>query len=192
MITRNYIYTLSSAGGVDTNTNTEKDSGAFAAYKTTDGVIHCDKSISTNFEYISYIIRRMLGRNLPSRTENTIEFEDLNKADSNNGMISYIYLGSGTTAPTYDDYTLESPIPLTKLKISNFDIVRAADFDTLFTISSIVENISNENIDVSEIAWVFKSDNDGYSIGAVLLARETFDTITIKPGEIRSFVMTIK
>ena len=187
MITRNYIYALSSSTGINNENNCTD--GSFGVVRTIKNNLVIDKANgSGNFT----IIRHSITRNISDRSEiNNIELNDLRPSlGVQYKCISYVYLGSGKTEPTYDDYTLESVIPVSKLKVKSIDIIRSIDFDTLFTISSIVENISTENIDVSEIGWFyFPSSNIN---NAILMARETFDTITMKPGEVRSFVMTIK
>lgn len=184
MITKNYIYALSSYNGIWFSNGGEFTNGDYAAYKDINGIIH---TIADANSHIMNNIADSIGYNTVSRTDLNTELENVG---SLNSSLSYIYLGSGNTEPTYDDYTLESVIPMSNFSVKNFNIVRNNDFKTLFTITSTFENISDNNIEISEIGWYKVSDRNNNAV--LLMARETFDTITMKPGEIRSFVMTIK
>lgn len=105
---------------------------------------------------------------------------------------SYIFLGSGKTAPTVEDYKLESLIEYSETGLNplNLTILNKTEYDTLRTLILTVRNDSEENIEISEIGNYVKLEVGGYS-GTFMIARETFDTITLTPGEVRSFTMTI-
>lgn len=106
---------------------------------------------------------------------------------------SYIFLGSGKTAPTVEDYKLESLIEYSETGLNplNLTILNKTEYDTLRTLILTVRNDSEENIEISEIGNYVKLEIEaGYS-GTFMIARETFDAITLTPGEVRSFTMTI-
>lgn len=105
---------------------------------------------------------------------------------------SYIYLGSGKTAPTIEDYKLESLIEYSETGLNplNLTILNKTEYDTLRTLILTVRNDSKENIEISEIGNYVKLEMVDYS-GTFMIARETFDTITLTPGEVRSFTITI-
>ena len=195
MITKNYIHIIS-CGGFLGSTMSENSSGwvGQSAIKDYTGkLVTCaNGSDSFNDNGNGNSLRLLQSYLFYPLTPTSYTFELGDDSVSQSG--SYVYLGSGKTEPTYDDYTLESVIPVSKLKVKSMSKTRQYDFKTLCDINIIVENVSTEDIDVSEIglfAFLYKSTmpptREWY-----LLARDTFDTITMKPGEIRSFVMTIK
>ena len=108
------------------------------------------------------------------------------------GNSTYVFLGSGKTTPTVEDYKLESLIEYSETGLNplNLTILNKTEYDTLKTLILTVRNDSEEDIEISEIGNYVKLSIVDYS-GTFMIARETFDTITMKPGEIRSFVMTI-
>ena len=105
---------------------------------------------------------------------------------------SYVFLGSGKTAPTVEDYKLESLIEYSETGLNplNLTILNKTEYDTLRTLILTVRNDSEENIEISEIGNYVKLEIGDYS-GTFMIAREIFDTITLTPGEVRSFTMTI-
>jgi hypothetical protein len=113
---------------------------------------------------------------------------------------SYIFLGSGTTVPTKDDYTLE--VPYTYASDGLHVVSMAKSYKETYTTNRVytitVKNNSNEDITVSEIGWFLAWCTDG-TTGATpsayfknLMAREVFEPVTIKPGETRAFTMSIE
>lgn len=107
---------------------------------------------------------------------------------------SYLFLGTGKTAPTVEDYNLESAIEYntTGLNALNLTILNKTEYDTLKTIILTVRNDSKEDIgDISEIGYFINADLDAEKNQVLMLARETFDPVTIKAGETKSFTLTI-
>lgn len=113
---------------------------------------------------------------------------------------SYIFLGSGTTVPTKDDYTLE--VPYTYASDGLHVVSMAKSYKETYTTNRVytitVKNNSNEDITVSEIGWFLAWCTDG-TTGATpsayfknLMAREVFEPVTIKTGEVRAFTMSIE
>lgn len=112
---------------------------------------------------------------------------------------NYVFLGSGTTEPTEDDYTLESPYAYSDSGLHVTSITQAykPDYKTNRVYTITVRNNSAEDITVSEMGWFCAmsfnggthSDSDYYR---VMLARDVIEPVTIKPGEVRAFPMSIE
>ena len=66
-----------------------------------------------------------------------------------------IALGTGTTAPTADDYRIESPLTTASIRCTN-SMRKSVDANDNPTLNYIimVENISNASVTISEIAYV--------------------------------------
>lgn len=112
----------------------------------------------------------------------------------------YIFLGSGTTEPTKDDYTLEAPYAYSADGLHVVSIIESykENYKTNRVFTITVKNNSNEDITVSEIGWFLAWCTDG-TTGATpsayfknLMAREVFEPVTIKQGEVRAFPMSIE
>lgn len=100
--------------------------------------------------------------------------------------------------PSQDDYCLSSPIEFSDdgLSITKSYSIHNAYKDTLYIHTRIVKNQSSDPITVNECGLFSHIAFSGYNYSpncktTFLWARETFDPITIQPGEVRSFVMTI-
>ena len=95
----------------------------------------------------------------------------------------------GGTSPTVDDYKLENMIEYSDdgLKIMTESLGVHPQDDVLYVYNRTVKNNSDSPITISESGMISTS----YNIGIFLWARETFNPITIQPGEVRSFTMTI-
>ena len=112
---------------------------------------------------------------------------------------SYIFLGSGMTAPTKDNYTLEAPY--TYASDGLHVVSMAKSYKETYTTNRVytitVKNNSNEDITISEIGWFLAWCTDGTTGSTLsayfrnLMAREVFEPVTLQPGETRPFTMTI-
>ena len=103
-------------------------------------------------------------------------------------------LGGGTS-PTKDDYKLENMIEFSDggLQVVSSSCDRILDDDTLYIHQRIIKNNSDSPITINESGMISSLyPNETNNTCYFLWARETFDSITIQPGEVRSFVMTIK
>lgn len=112
---------------------------------------------------------------------------------------SMIFVGSGTTAPTSDDYKLESPCVYSDSGLHVVNIAQAykEEYKTNRVVTITVRNNSLEDITVSEMGWFIAAsvDNSIDQTGEyyrMMLAREVFEPVTIKPGEVRAFTMSIE
>lgn len=102
-----------------------------------------------------------------------------------------LYLGSGSTKPTENDYTLESPISVSDLPITIGHVDMQTDIDKFMIVSITVQNVTDHNITVSELGLF---DAVRYSgIDLYMLAREVLDTpVIMEPNDIKTFTMVIK
>lgn len=121
----------------------------------------------------------------------TFSLTNFSDISSTSTRLNGLFFGSGKTAPTKDDYYLESPIAYADdgLTMLSKSVVSAPDADTLLVYTYTVKNNSTSPIDISEMAMIMRvkfTDNVTF-----MWARDTFDTITLEPGEVRSFTMTI-
>lgn len=103
-----------------------------------------------------------------------------------NGL-GYIVLGSGTTAPTADDYRLESPIT-TNLSCDSVSVSRNT---TIKTYTATFSNSGTSDITVTEIGYVsriiYTYSNWEHIYDNFLMDRTVLDTpITIPAGESRT------
>lgn len=122
---------------------------------------------------------------------------------SSNGMI---ILGSGDTPPTKDDYKLDSWIPTTDLRIENYGIdlpisdknENTTPPDRIGTFLNTFRNVTLENITVKEIGLLipyagYWPNGAPMVINKILLVRDVLENpVTIKPGELYTFSLTIK
>ena len=111
---------------------------------------------------------------------------------------NFLFLGSGKTNPTLDDYTLQSPINYNEngLHVISLNQNLKTDYKIFKSFHLTVKNNGTDPIEVSEIGWFAAWTSDGnYSQNSnwirTMLAREVFDTITLQPNEIRTFTMNI-
>ena len=105
-----------------------------------------------------------------------------------NGIgLNHFDVGSGTTAPTENDYTLETPIS------SGVTISLAANRgDQKGTYFVTVLNSGSGAISVSEIGFFVKVNDNTSSAVDVLFARGVLDeTVTLAVGESKTFDVTI-
>ena len=111
---------------------------------------------------------------------------------------NFLFLGSGKTNPTLDDYTLQSPINYNEngLHVISLNQNLKTDYKIFKSFNLTVRNNGTDPIEVSEIGWFAAWTSDGnYSQNSnwirTMFAREVFDTITLQPNEIRTFTMNI-
>lgn len=112
---------------------------------------------------------------------------------------SYIFLGSGTTEPAKDDYTLEAPYAYSEGGLHVVSIIESykENYNTNRVYTITVRNNSAEDITVSEMGWFCAMSFDGGTQSGsnyyrVMLAREVIEPVTIHPGEVRAFTMSIE
>ena len=100
---------------------------------------------------------------------------------------TFLAFGSGTTEPTADDYTLESPI--STLTASS---VTCGKTTTGKQYTQVITNGTSEAIDISEFALLTYVGVDGSGSetihSSIMLYREVLDTpVTLEPGQTATF-----
>ena len=123
----------------------------------------------------------------------------------NQGTGGMIVLGSGDTPPKKDDYKLDSWIPTANLRMETASIslpISTLDENTtppdrIGTFLTTFRNVTLTNITVKEIGLVIyygrRLDGSDILSSKVLLVRDVLENpVTIKPGELYTFSLTIK
>ena len=106
-----------------------------------------------------------------------------------------MFLGAGATSATTNDYSLESLISFSDsgLSLISETVNTATDRDTLLTYVLTVKNNSTSPITISESGIITNTiigKMDEHKL-TFLWARDTFESVTLQPGETRAFTMTI-
>lgn len=110
------------------------------------------------------------------------------------GLVSYpsfqrtLRIGTGTTAPSYDDYELEQFLDIDP---KNIMYARSGSYqDNYDIVTAIFVNETDANWIVTEVGEYVSMDNTDPT-NALLLAREVFDPVTVKPGQTFSVSMKL-
>lgn len=120
---------------------------------------------------IGYVLGYVTANELPSETSS--------------GGYPYVMFGSGTTPPTANDYTLESPLQKVTYSKGTVVVTETDDKDTYMNCFNITNN-NTEAISVSEVGIVVPCPYAGTTSVAtkyMLIERTVFDPVTIAPGE---------
>lgn len=120
----------------------------------------------------------------------TRQIINTNESD-NTGVGVFTAFGSGSSVESSLDYKLESELDTLTLINNTTNIVSGA-----FVITSTVKNSTDEDILISELSTFMNSMrtimNDPYYSKTFMLTRNVLETpITIKPGETKTFTITI-
>lgn len=101
---------------------------------------------------------------------------------------SWIDIGTGDTAPTFNDVALAGPLSSGSVtRISEACAAGEAYTHTLWTLTNVYRNDTASPITIKELGW-----RGSGSFGGILLTRKVLDTpITINPGASFSFNITI-
>lgn len=107
-----------------------------------------------------------------------------------------MFFGKGTSQATKNDYKLEDAIAFSDdgLSVVSSNIAHMPDENTLYTYVYAVKNNGVEPITISETGLISKTLTDQYKDNTTytfLWARDTFEPVTLQPGETRPFTMTI-
>ena len=101
-----------------------------------------------------------------------------------------LVIGSGTTAPTIDDYKMENAIT-TNLNAGGVTrSFNATNSNSSLTVVQPIVNIGVSTITISEIG-LFAKYAATSSTGCLLLSRDIISPVTIAPNETKTFVVTI-
>ena len=120
-------------------------------------------------------------------------FAVMNKWSANNNGYG-VSFGTGTTPATVSDYSLESSLNGTKIRVSYPNSVsdsRDATFD-MYSVSFGITNITDEAITISEVGLIIGATS-GTSNYTVLVDRTVLDApVTIPPHETKHIAYTIR
>lgn len=107
----------------------------------------------------------------------------------NNGQLARtVRIGSGTTSPSYDDYDLGSMIDAAPKNITS---ARRTTYDANYDIvTAAFLNETDSDWIVTEVGLYMPTPNKTADT-ALLLAREVFDPVTVKPGQTFSVSMKL-
>ena len=102
--------------------------------------------------------------------------------------VSYLIVGNGNTAPTEDDYNLESPLDIVRTQ-------RAMWTDKGLILIGVFHNKTSEPVTITEVALKFGINNYSDTTsgnGYVILSRDLINPITIPSDESRTIQYTIE
>lgn len=104
-----------------------------------------------------------------------------------------IVLGTGTTAPTIDDYKMESYIPEGTLSYTGSSFTLPLENgewanNGTFSLTQTVANNTETPVTVTELG-VYNSGNTGTARPCILLTRDVISSVTIQPNETKTFVV---
>ena len=173
MITKNFIPAISCA---------DSDSSGHAALTRIDGTP--DNVAPSNVSQLNDYYKGLWSKKTSYNGQ-------LN--DTSAGM--FVFVGNGTTPATKDDINLESHIPYSNtglcVNLSNVSFVKSQDTFLIFTVT--LENKSDTPITITEDGLFFRPNVNFLQYPYnYMLARETFDPVTIESGQIKTLTMTIK
>lgn len=103
------------------------------------------------------------------------------------GRFRGIVLGTGTTPPTYGDFTIEAPVESSGYSNNSYSI--SADCQQVLTQS--YTNKSSEDITVTELGFFVSDEYTNEYCAKVLLTRNVISPVTIKPNETKTFTIKI-
>lgn len=121
------------------------------------------------------------------------------KGTNYNGCKTGMFFGNGTTPATTNDYKLDSMLDYSvgALTLVSQTVTNVTDKDTPYIYTYTIRNNGAEDITISESALISRIFDNSKSSSApdfivyFLWARDTFEPVTLQPGETRAFTMTI-
>ena len=115
-------------------------------------------------------------------------YKEINATISSSSLGIGIAIGSGTTAPTIDDFKMENAIT-TNLNAAGATRSFVADTNnSVISLTQPIVNMGESSITVSEVG-IFAAYNT--SGACMLLSRDVITPVTIAPNESKTFVVTI-
>lgn len=112
----------------------------------------------------------------------------LKNAPSSSATGIYLVLGTGTTPATAADIKVENVTEDYEIVTQTKDIPLKFS-SSIITITRVIRNTGNAPLTISEVGLYANYANA--FIGAMMLAREVIEPITLQPGEKHSFTMDI-
>lgn len=103
-----------------------------------------------------------------------------------------VFIGSGSTPTSPDDYKLESMIEYAEdgLKVLSSSVIKAADEDSTLIYVYTLKNNSSDPITVSEVGLLTHTSIYDDDI-TFMTARNVIDPEVLEPGQIKSFTVAI-
>lgn len=160
------MLTNNSAGLI--SVNLQSTSGNYDVCKTTEG-----KSASASYSWLKQLFSALLPlKNVPSSATTGV----------------YMVLGTGTTPATVADIKLENVTEDYEIVTQTKDIPLKFS-SSMINITRVIRNTGNAPLTISEVG-LYASYANAFT-GAIMLAREVIEPITLQPGEKHSFTMDI-
>lgn len=154
------------AGLVSLNCQTGSDN--YVVCKTTE-----NKTASASYSWF----RQLLSASLP-----------LKNAPSSATTGVYLVLGTGTTPATAADIKLENVTEDYEIITQTKDIPQTFS-SSIMTITRVIRNTGNAPLTISEVG-LYASYASAFT-GAMMLAREVIEPVTLQPEEKHSFTMDL-
>ena len=111
--------------------------------------------------------------------------------NGSNPYYLYLALGSSTTTPTFDDYSMEESDVTSQLTYINGVVARSID-KTILSLTQVFKNETANPITINEIGLGYCYAYSATNKRAILLARKVLDTpVTMQPGETYNFTYSI-
>lgn len=149
--------------------NCQGDSDNYNVCKTTSNT-----DIKASYSWLRSIMpRSLLLKNAPS---------------DNRSSGVYIVLGTGTTPATAADIKLENVTEDYEIITQTKDVPLTFS-STIMTITRVIRNTGNAPLTISEVG-LYASLVNAFT-GAMMLAREVIEPVTLQPGEKHSFTMDL-
>lgn len=160
------MLTNNSAGLI--SVNLQSTSGNYDVCKTTEG-----KSASASYSWLKQLFSTLLPlKNVPSSSATGV----------------YLVLGTGTTPATVADIKLENVTEDYEI-VTQTKAIPLKFSSSMINITRVIQNTGNAPLTISEVG-LYASYASAFT-GAMMLAREVIEPVTLQPGEKHSFTMDL-
>ena len=160
------MLTNNSAGLI--SVNLQSTSGNYDVCKTTEG-----KSASASYPWLKQLFSALL---------------PLKNAPSSSATGIYLVLGTGTTPATVADIKLENVTEDYEI-VTQTKAIPLKFSSSMINITRVIQNTGNAPLTISEVG-LYASYANAFT-GAMMLAREVIEPVTLQPGEKHSFTMDL-
>lgn len=145
------------------------------------------QSVLTRYADINCYVKLIDGNEV--LVGNTKVMPHINIGGTGSACSLSIRIGSGSTAPSFDDYCLESPISIIPSSVNLVKNTSFAEGEALVT--AVFVNNTETEISVSESALSYGVDLATSETRAYVVAREVFEPIVVPAGSSVTITMTI-
>lgn len=160
------MLTNNSAGLI--SVNLQSTSGNYDVCKTTEG-----KSASASYSWLKQLFSTLLPlKNVPSSSATGV----------------YLVLGTGTTPATVADIKLENVTEDYEI-VTQTKAIPPKFSSSMINITRVIQNTGNAPLTISEVG-LYASYANAFT-GAIMLAREVIEPVTLQLGEKHSFTMDL-